>query len=154
MLEYSRQDDHGDNPASYSANYYLAELNLKFDKASLEIGYEVLEGSNTAGESFQTPLATLHKFQGWADKFLATPTGGIEDAYISAGFQSGKSNFAVVFHNFDAETSSLNYGSEWDISWNYKFNNHYSLLAKAARYDADDFSTDTTKLWLMFSANF
>ena len=36
--------------------------------------------------SFQTLLATLHKFQGWADKFLTTPPNGIRDLYGSAGY--------------------------------------------------------------------
>jgi hypothetical protein len=27
---------------------------------------------------FSTPLATLHKFQGWVDKFLTTPANGID----------------------------------------------------------------------------
>ena len=36
-------------------------------------------------KGFTTPLATLHKFQGWADKFLTTPTNGVEDRYVNAG---------------------------------------------------------------------
>ena len=35
-------------------------------------------------KGFTTPLATLHKFQGWADKFLTTPPNGIEDMYVNA----------------------------------------------------------------------
>lgn len=153
-VEYANQGDHGENTASYSANYYLAALSAKLDKASFGLGYEVLEGSDAANEAFQTPLATLHKFQGWADKFLTTPAGGIEDAYVSASYQYGKSTLAAVFHRFEAETGSANYGSEWDVSWGYKLNEHYGVLAKVAHYDADDFSTDTTKLWLMFTAKF
>ena len=33
-------------------------------------------------KGFTTPLATLHKFQGFADKFLTTPANGIRDTYI------------------------------------------------------------------------
>ena len=36
-----------------------------------------MEGNGVKG--FTTPLASLHKFQGWADKFTATPANGIED---------------------------------------------------------------------------
>ena len=46
----------------------------------LNAGYEVLGADNGVG--FATPLATGHKFQGWADKFLTTPGDGIEDVYI------------------------------------------------------------------------
>ena len=44
--------------------------------AYLKLGYEVLEGGNAAGKAFRTPLATLHKFQGWADKFIGPSTSG------------------------------------------------------------------------------
>ena len=44
----------------------------------------MLEGNGTIG--FSTPLATLHIFQGWADVFLTTPTTGIEDFYVKAGY--------------------------------------------------------------------
>ena len=52
-------------------------LNLKSAIKSLSIwaGYEVLEGDDNG--SFATPLATAHKFQGFADrKFLTTPNNG------------------------------------------------------------------------------
>ena len=45
-----------------------------------------MEGNGVKG--FTTPLATLHKFQGWADKFLATPVNGIEDEYVNLSARS------------------------------------------------------------------
>jgi hypothetical protein len=33
------------------------------------------------GTGFATPLATLHKFQRWADKLLNTPDDGVEDLF-------------------------------------------------------------------------
>ena len=43
----------------------------------------MLGGDNGSGNrAFQTPLATKHAFQGWADQFLTTPADGIEDAYL------------------------------------------------------------------------
>ena len=47
-------------------------------------GIEYLEGNGTIG--FSTPLATLHKFQGFADVFLTTPASGITDAYGKLGY--------------------------------------------------------------------
>ena len=61
----------------------LSRGSLSFGPLGFKAGYEVLEGAPTGGLAFVTPLATLHKFQGWADKFLATPASGIEDAYIA-----------------------------------------------------------------------
>jgi len=35
-----------------------------------------------------------------------------------------------------------------------KFGKHYSLLAKYAYYDADQYNTDTQKIWLQGNINF
>lgn len=42
VLEYADQDDQGDSPVSYSTSYYLAERGVRFEKASIGFGYEVL----------------------------------------------------------------------------------------------------------------
>ena len=43
----------------------------------MKLGFERLEGNGTV--ALQTPLATLHAFNGWADKFLSTPANGLRD---------------------------------------------------------------------------
>jgi len=52
---------------------------------TLGFGYEVLE------QGFRTPVATVHKFQGFADVFaLQSITGGgngVEDLYFYAGYK-------------------------------------------------------------------
>jgi hypothetical protein len=35
-----------------------------------------------------------------------------------------------------------------------KFGKHYSLLAKYANYNADNFGTDTQKIWLQADVSF
>src|SRR5690606_30123568 len=84
-FEYATQSEAGDAPVEYSADYILAEVGgkLPLSGASLElkVGYEVL-GSDDGNKAFTTPLATLHAFQGWTDRFLATPDAGIEDTYV------------------------------------------------------------------------
>ena len=47
-------------------------------------GYEVLQGNGAIG--FQTPLANLHPFQGWAEVFLTKPPNGLKDAYFKGGY--------------------------------------------------------------------
>ena len=62
-----------------------------------------------AGKGFTTPLATLHKFQGWADKFLTTPPNGLEDLYANASVNLkgvgvlDTLGFIVSYHDYDAE---------------------------------------------------
>ncbi|MGE0409538.1 MAG: hypothetical protein AB7P23_09795, partial [Amphiplicatus sp.] len=82
---YAAQSDYGAQPLSYDADYNMVEGGLAKNGFSLGAGYEVLTGNGAIG--FQTPLATLHAFQGWADVFLTTPPNGIEDIYVSAGYK-------------------------------------------------------------------
>ena len=151
-LAAAQQQEYKDNPNDYSADYYFGELTAKFKPLSISLGYEELESDD--GISLQTPLATLHKFQGFADKFLTTPVGGMEDTYIKAVTTVGGVKLIAFYHEFEAESGSMDYGSEFDFVAAYKFNKNYSVLFKYAAYNADDFASDTDKAWLMLTAAF
>jgi len=43
---------------------------------------------------------------------------------------------------------------EWDFIVTKKFSKPYTLLAKYAYHDADQFNTDTRKIWLQGNINF
>jgi hypothetical protein len=120
----------------------------------LGAGYEVLGADDgRAGSSFQTPLATLHKFQGWADKFLVTPANGIRDAYASAGYTLTKVGpFAsigilAVYHDYRSDRAGLHYGDEVDVQLLARFGKRTTAILKLADYNAKSFATDTRKLW-------
>jgi hypothetical protein len=158
-LEYARQRDIGANAANIDAHYGLTELSLKFRAAGLVAGREVLSGESgtftaTTNPAFQTPLATLHKWQGWADKFLTTPSAGIEDNYIGVNGSFAGFNGQAVWHDFQAEATSLDYGTELDLSVSRKFAKRYDVLVKYADYSADGLFTDTRKFWLQLGASF
>jgi len=158
-LEYAHQQDAGDNPASVDAHYGLVDLRLESGMLDLFIGREILSGehgtfTSATNPAFQTPLATLHKWQGWADQFLTTPPAGIEDTYAGVGAKHSGWNMQAVWHRFSAESTSLRYGSELDMSVARKFADRFELLLKYADYDADGFSTDTRKYWVQLGASF
>jgi hypothetical protein len=138
-LSYAAQEDRGANPLSFRNDYYLAELNGTYRAYSLGAGYEVLEGTGVKG--FTTPLATLHRFQGWADKFLTTPVNGIKDKYVMAGFQKKgvgpleTLGLTGTWHKFDSTRLGINYGSELDLQLQGKYL-RFSGTLKYARYDA------------------
>ena len=151
-MEYAHQNNYGDNPNNYSADYYLLEGALTTAGITGKLGYEVLEGDSV--QAFQTPLATLHAFQGWADKFLATPSDGIEDLYLSIATKIRGANISLIYHRFNPEAGGPDYGSEWDLMIKKPFAERYSIVLKYADYDARSFATDTEKLWIMVIANF
>ena len=147
------QSDYADNPTDYSADYYMAELGLTTKVATFALGYEVL-GSDDGDAGFRTPLATLHKFQGWADKFLSTPATGIEDAYLKVTGNIGPTKWALFYHDFSADKGSADYGSEINLVGTYPINKQLSAQLKYANYDADDFATDTEKLWFTLNLKY
>ncbi|MEM6999365.1 MAG: hypothetical protein AAF529_01170, partial [Pseudomonadota bacterium] len=95
-------------------------------------------------------LATLHKFQGWADKFLGTPANGLEDVYFGVAGKLGPVKVAATYHDFSADEGSADYGSELDIVATVGLAKGVTAQLKFADYSADDFATDTTKVWLSF----
>ena len=151
---YARQSDYHHNPNDYKADYYLIEGGLAVKAFTVGGGYEVLGADKgVAFTSFQTPLATLHKFQGWADKFLTTPPNGIRDLYGSAGYILTKVGpfdsigASLVYHDYHSDRLSQHYGNEWDVQLVGKFRKKFTLILKYADYNAKSFATDTKKFW-------
>ena len=133
-----------------STAYVLVEPRLERGPLVLKAGWEKLGAGS--GRAFQTPLATLHAFNGWADKFLVTPTNGLRDTYVSAqgGLDVGsrKGKWEVAYHDFRADRGSADYGTEIDASFGLKLRPGLDVLAKLASYDSDAFARDTQKVWL------
>ena len=155
-LSYARQSDYHRNPNDYAADYWLGEIGVEHGSAKLGLGHERLDaGTGHPLSSFQTPLATLHKFQGWADKFLTTPPNGIRDYYASAGYGwkrvVGLESIAaaLAYHRFNSDRIGLHYGNEWNALVSVR-KGRWTATAKFAAYDADEFATDTRKFWLQF----
>ena len=149
-LEYAQQKDYADNPLQLDSDYRLAELGYTLKGIALKAGYEVLGGDEGPGNrAFQTPLATKHAFQGWADIFLLTPADGVEDAYLGFTAPLLGGSLAAWYHDFSAEQGSSDYGSEIDVSYAHPIPGVKGLvgLVKYASYDADEFSVDTDKFW-------
>ncbi len=158
-LEYARQQRGSRNPASIDADYSLIELSLGNQAAGFTVGREALSGERgtftaSMNPAFQTRLATLHKWQGWADKFLTTPSAGIEDIYMGLrGSLAGWSGQAA-WHDFQAQATGLHYGTELDLSVSRKLRERYEVLAKYADYSASGLFTDTRKFWRQLAASF
>ena len=156
FAEYAKQNDAGNNPVDFSADYINLGGTWSLDNGlSLGLAYELLGGNASPGGSFRTPLATLHAFQGWADKFLATPDAGVADVFATVKYKAGKWNLTGVYHDFSSDVGSVNYGKELDLSAATKLTENYSILFKGAFFSGDEGGfTDTNKFWIMFTANY
>jgi hypothetical protein len=167
-VEYATQDDFAGSSLNYDADYYLVEGGLKWKNVTAKLSYEVLEGTNSANpleqQAFQTPLATGHAFQGWADKFLTTPLGGIEDLFLVVDINALGGNIKVRYDDFQSETGQTalspdDYGDEIGIWATWPIAKVYSVGVKYANFSAESESTsaglqDTSKFWVYLTANF
>ena len=157
LASYATQSDYGANPLSYGADYINAQLGIGFAGFTLAAGYEEL-GSDGGVAAFQTPLASLHAFNGWTDMFLTTPPSGLRDYYATVGTTFGVPFLPgfkadLTYHEFDSDFGGLEYGSEWDASLGFRLG-PVTLLAKYANYNANSFAVDTEKAWLQAEVNF
>ena len=151
-LEYATQSNIRDNLNDYDADYYLVEGAFKQDNYSFGAGLEVLGGDSAGGQGFTTSLATLHKFQGWADVFLATPTTGIEDLYLNGSFKAGGFNFKLVYHDFSTDEGGVDLGTEIDFAVSKKVTKKLSALLKYADFEGETGGpASRDKLWLMLT---
>ena len=138
------------------AKYMLVEAGVVVGGITGKLGYESL-GSDSGAYGFSTPLATLHKFNGWADIFLNTPAQGLVDTYASIGGSLAGGSWNVTYHEFAADEGSAaldDFGSELDVSYARKFGKHYNAGIKYAGYKADDFAVDTDKIWVWVGLSF
>ncbi len=119
-----------------------------FDKVKATLGYELL-GSDNGMYGFTTPLATAHKFNGWADIFLGTPAVGLEDIYVTVAGKAAGGKWAVTYHDFSADEGKADLGSEIDAVYGKSFSKNDSGGIKLAMYSAGDSGVDTDKNLVM-----
>ena len=159
-LEYAHQQNYENTPKTYQTDYWLAEGGLDIYGFQLKAAWEQLGANNGVG--FQTPLATLHAFQGWADQFLVTPKEGIRDMYGTLKYSLYGVDLMAVYHEFSDQHGRQDYGREVDLQAEKKFGKHYAVLFKYADFVADRHhngkavldKADTQKFWVQASMAF
>lgn len=133
----AEQSDTGPSTLDYDASYYAGDIAGAWGAFKLGAGFEILE------PNFRTPLATVHKFNGFADALLPLSgfANGLEDLYVYGSYNipvAGKSiALTVVYHDFSPESGGGDYGDEIDLVANYKVNKYVSLMAKYGDYNSD-----------------
>lgn len=146
-LERAQQTAWADASGGSTA-YALVEPRLEHGPFTFRAGWERLGAGR--GRAFQTPLGSLHGFNGWADQFGTTPPGGLEDRWLS--MQANRpllgraAQWQVRFHDFRSE-AGLDYGREWNAALTLTPAPGWSTMLKYADYQAEGFSRDVRKLW-------
>jgi len=156
--EFANQTDYADAPEEFDLSYLSVRGGLGYKGLSIKGGLDLLEGDGRRG--FTTPLATLHKFQGFADVFLATPSPGLEDIVIEAQYEVeklpdlGHLRFAVWYHDFSAERGGGDFGEEidWELAvtpWK-----GVTVSVKYADFFGSPLRGDLRRLWTTLSLRY
>ncbi len=171
--EYAKQSSYASGDSRIDADYYKIGGGAAYDNFSLRIDQELL-GSNDGKYAFQTPFGTNHLFQGWVDKFLATPKEGIQDSFITATYKYGNLLFFADYHVYNSDVDFYKatggkgdkYGTEWNTSVTYNFDKNITTKIEYGKYsESDQYQPtatltqasrirDTEKLWLTATYSF
>ena len=179
--EYAKQTDYSGGDKRIDAHYYKLGGGLGFDNFNMRIDQELLSSNNSL-YAFQTPYGTNHLFQGWVDKFLATPRQGIQDTFVTATYRYEDFLFFADYHVFKSDEdfntvgggttkNGSQYGTEWNAAVTYNINKNWMTKLEYGQYSEDDHYAatpniantvagnrgrirDTEKLWLTAQFSF
>ncbi len=161
-VEYARQDSYADGASTIDAAYRFGMIGIDIAGVQIKLNYELLSGDGVY--ALQTPFATLHAHNGWADKFLVTPRDGLVDVFVSVGTTRGPVSLLAVLRDYSSDNLDYAYGQETNLQATWKVTRGFTLLAKAARYRGDTNATnvtrnlalsqDVTKYWLQAGFQF
>ncbi len=169
--EYAKQtdpyeNDNLDSKPDIDTDYYRIKVGAAYSGFFGNVMYTYFGDADGKDAGFSTPLATLHKFDGWSDVLLAGAAKGFDYGLKEWCFSVGYKNptigkVMVAYLTFDSDkdpgTIGKSVGSEIDVLYAKKLTKRLSFLAKAAFYNADDGyythgnlkgTKDVNKYWL------
>lgn len=159
-VSYAQQDDYGRGTtgASPEADYTDVQIGYKIGPVTIKAQQETLE------KGFKTPLATNHAFNGWSDRFTPNkPTNGLVDTNLKILAKFGDVSMTLAGYSFETETGGADLGKEVDFLVSWAYTKNITLLAKYAKYEAEDRvaitgaafnNTDLEKAWLQAQFKF
>jgi len=123
---------------------------------------------NGKDKGFSTPLATLHKFEGWSDILLTGSAKGYDYGLDEYKFTVGVNDKTygkfllsyLVFNSYKTAPNGDTVGQEFDLLYMKKLYKNLSFLAKSAFYRGEDGyysqgkllgTKDATKFWIQVS---
>ena len=158
VVEYARQSEYGANPARFDLDYGQLAAGVTHGPFTFTLARERLDGDGVRG--FQTPLATLHAFQGWADVFLTTPARGLTDDSVTVSRTwasppiGRQAVFSGAWHEFSDSDGDVDFGREFDASARLVLDARWAVEANAALFDGAGPYADRDKVWMAVEYKF
>lgn len=155
----ARQEVYRGGTAPFDVYYGKAKATIGTGEIDVALSGEWLQGDG--GASFQTPLATLHAFQGFADVFLRTPPEGLRDVNLGLlwkprAFPVGD-GFSLLMrgHIFTDDEGGSLLGREFDALARLPLKKWLAVELKGAVFDgADARFASRTRLWFAVETRF
>lgn len=144
-IDYTHQSDFADGEDHDADMLNLFVGGKIASKVDLGAGYSYISGQDGSDRPFDTLYSTAHKFNGFADVFLATNggglIGGLQDYYVTASTKAFGCKFSATYHYFDTVDDDAfdgTYGDEIDLVLVKQINKNIKLLIKYANFMQDD----------------
>ena len=151
QLALASQTDAHQAPVDFNHHYHRLDFSYNFGLFTGKVWQERMASDGQT--AFQTPFATLHAFDGFADLFLTTPNSGVRDNALEISLPVKSTKLAMSYHQYDSDAGSQQLGSEVNATLAWDPTPQLNLLVKLAQYNADSHAADTSKVWLMASFN-
>lgn len=146
--EYAKQSDYAGGDKRIDADYYKVGGGLGYDNFNFRVDQELLSSDDNQ-YAFQTPYGTNHLFQGWVDKFLATPKSGIKDTFVTATYKWDDFLFFTDYHLITSDedfntvgggtkTNGDKYGKEWNVAATYNYSKNIMAKLEYGKFTEDD----------------
>lgn len=119
----------------YDLPYWHVQTSLGRGALEWSLDYEYLGAHK--GKALITPLGFTHEYQGWADRFTATPAKGVEDISLRNTHRWGQLRLDMRYHHFFSTQDNDRYGRELDAELGYQFAVNQKIALRMARFWAD-----------------
>ncbi len=140
---YAHQSNWDGGNGAINARYEHLGGKLRYGDYYVATDYELM-GANSAGTyGFQTPLATKHAFNGWAEMFLTTPQQGLRSTYGTVGGKLFGLDLMARYYYFKSDSQDMDLGHELDFSVIYPVSRIWSIGAQYAKFHADNNAANT-----------
>lgn len=151
---YAKQLPYHGGPAAIDAHYAHLAVGLGWHAITGRVAYMLMSSNPDGTYGFQTPLATKHAYNGWAEVFLTTPPAGLKSFEYSLAAKLGKAKLMADYYHFYAARGQSSYGDEIDLSLTGKLLKHLSGGVQYADYRADHYAVDTQGAWAYLDYHF
>ncbi|WP_308387941.1 alginate export family protein [Acidithiobacillus sp. AMEEHan] len=151
---YAKQLPYDGGSSLINAQYYHLGSGLRWSGVGLLANYMVMGSNHNGSYGFQTPLATKHAFNGWAEVFLTTPKQGLRSLYFTLEGKLLDTALEATYYDFRSAYQSESYGHEVDLSAIHHFSRHWTAGVQYADYRSSHYGVNTEGAWVFVNAAF